>query len=135
MVVVKLLLLGTQHHTTCLPSWLKCQQDRYPDMIAKKLIISTRHCHNLFLLFCIETLSQSAHIVSIHCCCLLGFCCNLSIKGVLKYCFSFAIGHSSCTWYNRMIASLFFLLELSSALFSMSSCKRSFLFCHSFSVQ
>ena len=49
------------------------------------VIRAITRCHGLFLLFCVVVLSFNALMDSIHCRCLFGFCCSLSIRGMLKY--------------------------------------------------
>ena len=96
---------------------------------------SETSCHGLFLLLCIAVFSFRAHIESIHCLCLAGFCCSVSIKGILKYLFRVAFGLLSCLLYNSIISDWHFLLFLSINLFSTSWCRCSFLFCHLFNAQ
>jgi hypothetical protein len=39
MVVIVLLLIGTQYHTTCLHSRMKCREDHYLGLVAKKFVL------------------------------------------------------------------------------------------------
>ena len=86
----------------------------------KKFSRSETSCHGLFLLFCNTVFSFSARIESIHCLCRAGFCCNFSIRGILKYLFNEAFGLLSCLSYKSIISIWHFFLFFSVSFFSTS---------------